>query len=368
MPSISVQRIIRFLIVLMGIIAGILAFYFLSSITYPFLFAWLIAFLMNPIVNFLQGKAKFPRPLASFVVLILIIGAIASLLVLLIAELVSVIEYLAKTLPEHVNNIVQYMETWMTEKMIPFFRHISNLFEELNEEQQQTIITNIQNLGNKLATSAVSLLQSILSAIPGVISWFPNAAAVFLFTLLGAYFISKDWYRLKGLVFRILPKPMSDSGLRVYFDLRKALFGFIRAQLLLISITAVIVFFGLLVLRVKYPLALSFFIGFIDLLPYLGTGTVFIPWAIYELILQNYRLAIGLVVLYTVIVVQRQLMEPKLVSTNIGLHPLATLVSIFAGLKLFGFLGLIIGPLLAVLITTLYRTRVFHDIWNYIKG
>ena len=121
---------------------------------------------------------------------------------------------------------------------------------------------------------------------------------------------------------------MKKSGMEVYIELRKAFFGFIRAQVTLISITGAIVLAGLLILRVKYAFALAFVIGLIDLLPYLGTGFIFVPWIIYEFIVQNYSLGIGLLVLYIIIIVQRQMMEPKVVSVNIGISPLVTLIAI----------------------------------------
>src|SRR5699024_8701623 len=104
-----------------------------------------------------------------------------------------------------------------------------------------------------------------------------------------------------------------------------------------------------------------------EVLPYLGTGTVFIPWIIYQFIVGNYGMVIGLSILYGIVIVQRQLMEPKILSSSIGMDPLATLISLFVGFKLIGFLGLIVGPVVLVLITTLYRAHVFKEIWHYIR-
>ena len=106
----------------------------------------------------------------------------------------------------------------------------------------------------------------------------------------------------------------------------------------------------------------------VDLLPYLGTGIIFVPWIFYELINDNYFLAIGLSVLFIVIVVQRQIMEPKIMSTNLGISPLVSLISIFVGLQIFGFIGLLIGPICAVLAHTLHKANVFHSVWTYIMG
>ena len=101
--------------------------------------------------------------------------------------------------------------------------------------------------------------------------------------------------------------------------------------------TTVIVLIGLLILRVPYAITIAIITGVVDLLPYLGTGAVFVPWVIYVFFTGDTAFAIGLLILYIVVIVQRQIMEPKVLSSNIGLDPLATLVALFVGFKLFGF-------------------------------
>ncbi|WAA11663.1 sporulation integral membrane protein YtvI [Fervidibacillus halotolerans] len=368
MIPVFLQRSLRFLFVIIAMVFIIIAGYFIATLTYPFIFAWIIAFLMNPLVNFVQVKGKVPRPLSVLIVMIAFFSLIVAFFIFLISELISGTEYLAKTLPSQIVNLTEYIEKWIMEKVVPFFNQISTFFETLGKDQQNQIVQNIQSIGTELATTIGSLLQSLLTKIPTVISWFPNAATVLILTILATFFISKDWYKLKKDAGKWIPIKIKDSSMKVYLDLRRALFGFIRAQLTLISITAIIVLLGLLILRIDHAVTIAIFIGFIDLLPYLGTGFVFVPWIIYEMISQNYSLGIGLAVLYVIVIVQRQLMEPKVVSTNIGISPLGTLVALFVGLKLFGVIGLIIGPIIAVIIVALYKANIFHDLWNFIKG
>jgi sporulation integral membrane protein YtvI len=119
---------------------------------------------------------------------------------------------------------------------------------------------------------------------------------------------------------------------------------------------------------VDYAITIALVTGIVDVIPYLGTGAVFVPWIIFEAVAGDMSRAIGLGVLYIVVLVQRQVMEPKILSSNIGLDPLATLISLFVGFKLLGFLGLIAGPVALVIINTLYRANVFLDLWLFIKG
>ena len=101
------------------------------------------------------------------------------------------------------------------------------------------------------------------------------------------------------------------------------MFGFVKAQATLISITTIIILIGLLILRVDYAITIALIAGRSDIIPYLGTGSIFVPWIIFEVIQGETGLAIGLGILYIVVLVQRQVMEPKILSSNIGLDPLA---------------------------------------------
>ena len=186
--------------------------------------------------------------------------------------------------------------------------------------------------------------------------------------MLATFFISKDWYKFKATLKTILPQKVRTSGQKISEELKKALLGFIRAQATLISITTTIVLIGLLILRVDYAITIALLIGLVDILPYLGTGLVFVPWIIYLAFSGSLPLAIGLGVLYLIVLIQRQVMEPKVLSSSIGLDPLATLISLFIGYKLLGFLGLAAGPVALVILRTLHSAGVYEDLWNFVIG
>lgn len=360
--------ILRFFFVVAVIVFGLMGIYYVSTVTYPFIIAFFIAFMINPFVNYLEQKAKMPRSLAVIVALILLFAIVAGLVTLLIAEIVSGTQYLANVVPNHFQKLVVYIEDFFASQIIPIYNDLAALFKNLDTSQQGTIMNNIQSVGTKIATTVGQFIQDILQNIPKLLGWLPNAATVIIFSLLATFFISKDWYRLSGAVQNILPKKARTSGRTVFINLKKALFGFIKAQATLISITTVIVLIGLLILRVDYAITIALIIGIVDILPYLGTGTVFVPWIIYAAVSGDVPFAIGLGILYIVVLVQRQIMEPKVLSSSIGLDPLATLIALFVGFKLIGFLGLIAGPVLLVIIRTLHSANVFKDIWHFIIG
>jgi sporulation integral membrane protein YtvI len=363
-----INRTLRFLLVIGIIFFSIVSILFISKITYPFLIGLLIAFFINPLVNIFERKGRMPRALAVLLGLIIIVAFFAGLITLLIAEIVSGANYLAKVVPEHLDTLITYVEKIFAGQIIPFYNQITSVFNKLDAGQQDTIMANIQNFGKKIGSTAGSFIKNFFGNIPNIISWFPNAATVLIFSLLATFFISKDWYKLTAFLSKLLPQKAKISGRKVFIDLKKALFGFVRAQVTLISITTVIILIGLLILRVDYAITIALVTGIVDIIPYLGTGAVFVPWIIYESIGGDMGLAVGLGVLYLIVLVQRQVMEPKILSSSIGLDPLATLIALFAGFKLIGFLGLILGPVTLVVFNTLNRANVFHDLWVFIKG
>jgi sporulation integral membrane protein YtvI len=363
-----IYRTMRFIIVISIVVLSIFSFYYLSTVTYPFLIGLLIAFMINPLVTFFEKKVRMPRALAVIVALIIIVALFAGLITLLIAEIVSGANYLASAVPEHLDTLINYIEKVFTAQILPLYNHLTSAFNKLDAGQQGTIIENIQNVGKKIGTTVGSFIKNLLENIPNILSWFPNAATVLIFSLLATFFISKDWNKFSVFWARLLPEKAKVSGRTVFIDLKKALFGFIKTQLTLVSITAVIILIGLLILRVDYAITIALVTGVAEILPYLGTGVVFVPWIIYEMIGGHSSLAIGLGVLYFIVIAQRQIIEPKILSSSIGLDPLATLIALFVGFKIIGFLGLIVGPVLLVIINTLYRAHVFHDLWAFIMG
>lgn len=363
-----VNRALRLLFVIFSFVAGLIALYYLSTITYPFIIGLAIAFLINPVVHYIEKKTKMPRMLAVLISLVLILALFAGFITLLVVEIVSGADYLAKVVPDHLETLIEYIEQFFAAQIIPLYNQLATIFNSLESGQQNTIVENIQNVGKTIGTSLGSFIQTFFELLPKIFSWIPNAATVSVFSILATFFISKDWNRLSGMASKILPNRAKSSSKTVFVDLKRALFGFLKAQLTLISMTTVIILIGLLILRVDYAITIALVTGLVDILPYLGTGLIFVPWIIYEVITGDIGLAIGLSILYILVLVQRQLMEPKVLSSNIGIDPLATLIALFIGFKLIGFLGLIVGPVVLVIITTLHKANVFRDLWIYIKG
>ena len=368
MNQIHLQRFIRAFYIIAIVIVLAIALAFIAKYAYPFIIAFGLAYLINPLVQFLQRKAKLPRALAVIIALLGIFSAFAGIITLLIAEIIAGANYLSQHLPEQLHTFLEIGENFIAFTVMPFIERISALFSSLDQEQQTTILENIQNIGTALTTSIGNFIQEFFQKIPKFIGWIPNAATVIIFSILATFFISNDWERIQLFSGKLIPSKAKISIGYVLLDLKKAFFGFLKAQFTLVSFTTILVLAGLLILRVEYAITIALLTGLLDLLPYLGSGTVFVPWIIYEIVTEDFSQAIALSILYIVVMIQRQIMEPKVLSSSIGIDPLATLISLFVGYKLFGFLGLIAGPIALVVFTALHNSNVFRDIWTFIKG
>ncbi|GGI44341.1 permease [Paenibacillus marchantiophytorum] len=346
------------------------AFYFVIPLIYPFIFGWVLALMLNPVVNFFQFQLKFPRWLAVSLSMLLFISAMIAAITLLVANIVVELGSLADTLQLQINRWVEQFNVFINSTTFQEWIERINDFFENNPKYQETVNSNLSSTAGSIADISKFVISYVFDALRRFLTSLPNIATITIIVMLATFFISKDWYQLIKRYKGIFSEMIVKTTQLIRTDLQKALFGYLRAQLILVSLTALVVIIGLLVLRVDYAITIGLLTGLADLMPYLGTGAVMVPWILYVFFAQgDIYLGIGLSVLYGAIVIARQIMEPKVLASSVGLDPLATLIAMFVGLKLFGLLGLIIGPVSLILISAFYRARIFHDIAAYIhKG
>lgn len=362
--------VLRTLVVIGALLVTYLVISYTMPLIYPFVIGWLIAMLIEPMVKWLERRTRIPRWAAVTMILLLLLSLLLSLIIFLVAEIVVELTKLADFLPAIIEKMGQTFVQMFTQENTDFQRIIDTVqkYLEKNPEHEQRISASIQENIGIIANKGTDLITKIVAGIGRFISDLPYLITVLVFITLAALFIGLDWPRLRRKILRIVPKNILKTARYITADLKRALFGFVRAQITLISITAVIMFIGLTILGVSYAFTIAFVIGLVDLLPYLGVGAVLVPWIIYLFLTGNLYLAMGLSIVYGVIIIVRQFLEPKLVASNVGIDPLLTLIALFVGLKLFGIIGLVLGPVIVVTLMALHRTHVFQDIWKYIMG
>lgn len=333
----------------------------------PFILGWIIATIIQPMVSKIQQLTHFPRLISIILALFFIFVSIfvipAMVLFLITKELMQFIYQL----PGYMTQFFQFLqEKFPFEAIQKYYEQLylwyATQFQHSSMEQSIQPDQWLQMIVNQL----VRLIQQLLSGIMQIVIAIPNAATMIVFTLLAAIFISKDFTRINHWISNKIPARIKQIADSVYTNLRTALWGFMKTQFFLISSTMILSSIGLWILHIKHAFAIGILIGFIDIIPFLGTGTIFIPWILYLFFTQQYSLVMGLSVLYGLIIIARQLMEPKLLSANFGIHPLHTLIALFIGLQILGFWGVLLGPFFAIILQTLHRSNFFTDLWKFI--
>lgn len=366
------KHLIHKMLRLFLVLGAMLCIYFIVKYTFLFLFPFLVAILLsmliNPTVTLLEKRLRFPRSLATALIIIIAFVLIFGTVILLIAELIQGTTYLAENIPAHFRTFTKFLEAFLNDTILPYYHKLTSLFHTLDPSQQTTINNNIQHFVTQISSSGTIILKNILLKIPAFLSVLPNSITIFMFVVLATFLITNDWYALKQSVRKIVPSTINAPSKNILAHLKKALIGFFKAQLTLISITAGSIYIGLLIVQVDHALTIALLAAGVDLLPYIGTGVIFIPWIVYLFMTENYTLTISLAIIYMFITIMRQILEPKILSINVGLHPLAALIALFIGIQLWGVIGLIVAPILLVVLNVLYQTGVVKQLWLFIKG
>lgn len=305
----------------------------------PFILAVVLAVLIDPLVNLLESK-KIKRGFAVAIALLLLIVVITFLLIVVISRLVLELSELYQELPTYTRtfygcflDFLELMRNFLTRNPLP-----------------QEIQSAILNSMNVVIDQSGSLIAKSINFLFGLFAGLPGFLTILLVSTVATFFMSKDRERLVQMFYRYLPIKYKNTTIGLVSHVNNALIGFFRAEVILIGITMVIATLGLFIIRINYAFTIGIIVGFLDLLPVVGPGTLFIPWAIVALFTSNIKVGVGLLILYGIISVVRQLIEPKILAENIGLNPLAVLLSLYLGLKLIGISGIIIGPFIFIIL------------------
>ncbi|WP_087971891.1 sporulation integral membrane protein YtvI [Oceanobacillus rekensis] len=363
-----VLQMVRFFIVICGFITIGIIFIYSFNFIYPLLVAVIISTIMYPFINLLEKKAKLPRFISIIFTMISLLLIFFGLLLLIITEVYQSSLFLADQIPKHFHSFVLFLESIFNNHLLPLYERLISLFHSLGTEQQVTITEYVRSLTDFVASSGTEFLHSTLVKVPAILAIIPGSLTTIAFIMLATFMISNDYENLKEITKRFIPKRAGKSIHMLISHLKLAINGFLKAQLTLIFISACIILSGLLVLQVDHALTITLFAAVVDLIPYVGTGILFIPWILYLYAMSDYQLTIGLSILYMILIISRQILEPKILSANIGIHPLIVLTGMFIGIQLWGFAGLLIAPIIIVLGNACYQSGIMQIIWNFIRG
>ncbi len=315
----------------------------------PFAFAYLISLIISPISGAISKKMKLPIKLCAAVCVILSVALLSYLVYIGISRLAKEVELLLERMKSGEGEFLLVID-----RVSSSARSFLSRFEfpsRIGGGASDGLSGAMAKLFSSLRDGISSFIGSrIPSALGQIISKAPQLFIGFFVTLMASYYFVADREKIREGIKMLLPKSARLGASRYLSKISYALRRYARGYLLLMLLTFIFSLIGLSVLGIKYSFIIALAIAVIDILPVLGSGTVLVPWAIVEFLIGNGRLGTGLLILYGVMTIIRQISEPKIIGDSIGLHPMASLFSMYVGLRLFGIWGMILSPAVALII------------------
>lgn len=341
------------------ICATVLGTIFLGVYFWPFLIAIIFAILLEGGINYVVKKTKAPRKAVGIVFVVLVYILIGVLVYFAVSGLIREAISLSGNLPELFEDLkVRYNDV---------YKDTVNTINNMPD----TISNKIYDIGLNLIDKLTEIINSLINGIINFVMFFPNLIIYIIVTFLATLFLVTDRRTIARYLQEIFPSKLVKKISQVVVACFKTLGKYLKAQCIIICITFTELFIAFLMLNQPYPLLLAVAVAIVDALPILGTGTVLIPWAIYSAVTGNIALGIGLIISYVIITVVRQLVEPRIVSANLGIHPFMTLITMYLGFKIFGLIGLVIGPVVMIIFKNvfaiMFETGYLKKIFVYKK-
>ena len=350
-----IRRIAYIALIVLGLYLG-----FKLSIFYmPFLIAFIISLIIEPAIKYLMKKVKLTRKFSAILIFILVFGIIIGLLVWGIFTLVS-----------EATNLLQTLNNYFDKAYIQI-QGVINYFNTKDLHISKELLNIISQSSGEILYKISGWVSGVLTGIVDMVTSLPNIAIYFVITIMSLYFICTDKIYILDFLEHHLPR-LWMKKLSVHLrEIVSALGGYLKAQFILIFISFVISIIGLYVykfigLNVGYPFLAALAIGFVDALPILGSGTVMVPWGVIAAINGDLKLGIAIIVLWIIMSIVRQLIEPKIVSTKIGIHPIFTLIAMYTGFKFIGFLGMLVGPIALIILKNIFSAIIDQGVMKMI--
>lgn len=321
---------------------------YLLPVLMPFVIAYLVAWLLNRPITWLSQKLHLPRGIVGILVIILFTLLVSGVLTLLGAALFSWMQKGLTMLPE-------FLENGVFPFLKRFLDRIESIAALIDPVIGMTLGSSIDGMFKILNEGIVGVCGGLISALGKFITGVPFALMRLIITLIACIFIVIDFDTIRRFLYRLLPtslkRVLREGGAFFGKTLPRCLLSYAA----ILFITFLELFLGLGILRVPSAVFIAFFIAILDILPVLGTGTILIPWAVISFVNGQIRQGVGLLILYGVITLIRNMLEPRLVGKQIHLHPVVTFAGMLVGLHFFGIIGLLGVPL------TLSFLRFLHE-------
>lgn len=325
----------------------------------PFVMGWIIALIAGPPVHFFEKTLKIRRKAGSAFVIIAVIA-----LVIVGGYLIG-----ARLTEQAVAFITELPEMWeaMQHDLAQMENGLEGAMRFLPKDIRLAIDGFTDNIGAYLGDLVGQLSSPTLEALSRFAMNIPSIVIGIIMCLLSAYLFVADREYIPHLLSKALPQSILERFQLIKNGLRRAVGGYFKAQIKIELWMYVLLVVGFTVLRVRYAFLIAIGVAFLDFLPFFGTGTVLLPWAAVKFFNGDYTLVIGLLVIWGVGQLARQLIQPKIVGDSVGLSPIPTLVLLYVGYKSAGVVGMIIAVPIGIIVLNMYEEGVFDTFLNSLK-
>ena len=310
---------------------------YLVPILLPFILAFIMASVLVIPAKKLAGKnskiRRFCAIIVGVVFFVLLFLGIAFLGVALVDWFLGFLEFIPRLYQEEILPMLNFLYLELAERL-------TFADPELTAKINGVFQNFIGNIGNFISSFSVNAIKAITSGIAGI----PGLIIKLILMIISCFFFLLDYDKIMAFFVSLIPKGKEKNFETIKWYVTNTLLVYIKSYSLLFLMTYVELSIGFQILGIPYAPIIGLMVAIFDILHVLGTGGILLPWTVVLLVMKNIPMGIGMFVLYLVITVIRNTMEPKLVGKQIGLHPLATMISLFVGLKVVGFWGMLIFP------------------------
>lgn len=334
----------RSAIVLM-VLAALFVLGALFSYVAPTVIAMILAWLIRPVARRLETlfrRIRLPARLASLIAVLVVYGAISTVVVFIGARLVQELRSLIAALPGWINQAIALVTQWTDGGGLEMLELSPEILAFLNWVLNEAL-TALSSLATRLVGSVATWTLDTAMNLPQMVLFV-------VLTVMGTFYMVADRERILAFFRRWIPRPFAKRLTLLKDTVFRGIAGQVKAALIMMVLITVELSVGFVILRVPYSVLLALLIGVMDALPIIGAGLFLIPMAAYGFVAGNFALGAGVAILYFLTIVTRQIVEPRVVSVQLGLYPLLTMASMYAGLRLIGFAGMLLAPVMVLIL------------------
>ncbi len=330
-----------------------MVFKYLIVLVWPFLLAFVFSWILRPVIRMMTEKWHMRYNLSAVICLILFFLVVGGVVTAITAKIVSSASSAVSTIPSlYTDTIEPALERGLA--------GVEDLAQKVSPDIYAMLDSSLSNIVSSISSAVAQFAARAVTVISGWVTKLPSRLLSAVICVISTVFMTMDFPRMTAFVLRQIPDKTKRIITETMDSLKSVIVRFGRGYIIIMGITFAEIFLGLLAIRQENAVLIALAIAVFDIFPIVGAGMVLAPWAIVTLLGGSYAKGLGLLALWIIVIIVRQIIEPKIVGRSVGLHPLVTLMSMFIGTKLFGGIGLFGLPITCAIVKSLNDGDIIH--------